>query len=134
MRVKGWERKLIDAVEVHTEQKFEWGVSDCITLVSDVALAITGEDPMGASRGRYKTEKGATKVLKKLGYDNVAEALAASFPEIPPASAKRGDCGVVEVDGVMSSVVVMGSHLVGKSVNGAILTSPTRLTRAFKVG
>lgn len=133
MRVPGWEARLISTIEREDQAAFSWGLHDCLTLVADCCLAVTGEDPM-KDIATYETEEAAQEVLRELGYRDVAEALATHFEEIPPAFARRGDCGVVELRGVVASVVVMGSISYGRSERGLLKFPTSRITRAFKVG
>ncbi len=133
VRVPGWEARLISTIEREDGVAFSWGLHDCLTLVADCCLAVTDVDPM-ADISPYETEEGAQEVLQGLGYRDVSEALASHFEEIPPALARRGDCGVVELRGVVASVVVMGAISYGRSERGLLKFPTSRVTRAFKVG
>lgn len=132
-RSLGWEGRLIDILHAEESRDFQWGTSDCLTLVSDCCTAVSGVDPMKDIRG-YKTEAQANEIMAARGYSSVADALAECFEEIAPAMARRGDCGVVELRGVVASVVVMGAISYGRSERGLIKFPTNRVTRAFKVG
>ena len=73
-RLKGWELALADVVANHADQPFAWGRSDCLTLVADTTLAMTGADPL-------------------------AELLAAP----PPPRGSEGWPGLLEVVGQLGS-------------------------------
>lgn len=143
-RVKGWEIALADVVEQHAQTPFAWGRSDCLTLVFDASLALTGNDPMAPYRGKYQSGGGAARVLKSAGFVDIGAGLAAHFEEVGPALARRGDCGLVEtvVRGktVLAAVVITGAEVVGKSPpgkaggTGLSILSRDRLVRAFKIG
>jgi hypothetical protein len=143
-RVKGWEIALAEVVERHAMTPFAWGSSDCLTLVADAALALTGSDPLAAHRGSYQSGAGATRRLKQAGHADLGAALAASFTEVSPAMARRGDAGLVEtrVRGrvVLAAVVITGAEVAGKSSpgkgdgTGLTILSRDRLARAFRVG
>lgn len=143
-RLRGWELALADVVANHGGMAFEWGRSDCLTLVADVSLALTGNDPLAASRGRYTTALGAKRLMGKAGFASLPDALVGSFDEVAPAMARRGDCGVVEtlVRGkvVLAAVVVTGPNVVGKSApskkggTGLTTLGRDRLVRAFRIG
>jgi hypothetical protein len=93
MRLNGWELKLLDEVKAARAKAFEWGAHDCATWAFDVRKAMTGEDAASAWRGKYTTEAGAARVLRKLGCETV-EDLARSILGNPlPAvlMAQRGD-------------------------------------------
>lgn len=137
-RLKGWEARLADAIGGHAAIPFAWGRADCLCLVGDVALALTGEDPMAQYRGRYRTALGAKRLLRGQGYHDIAAALAGQFEEIAPALARRGDCGLVGDDD-LATVIVTGAEVMGKSganVGGVGLAvlSRDRLVRAFRIG
>lgn len=66
-RPKGWELALADAVTQHATMPFAWGQSDCLTLVADVALAMTGVDPLAAHRDVYGSAAAAMRMLKAAG-------------------------------------------------------------------
>jgi len=144
MRRRGWELALADVVAMHGDQPFEWGKSDCLTMVADAALAMTGIDPLADYRGRYKSARGAKGKMRQAGYADVGEAIASQFGEVAPAMARRGDIGLVEtVRGTrreLAAVVILGANVVGKTVaaKGATAGLTTlgrdRLVRAFRVG
>lgn len=143
-RLRGWELALADVVANHAELAFAWGRSDCLTLVADVALALTGNDPLAAFRGRYTSARGAKRLMTGAGFAGLSEAMAGSFEEVAPAMARRGDCGLVEtqVRGkvVLAAVVVTGPNVVGKSApsrkggTGLTTLGRDRLVRAYRIG
>ena len=133
MRLPGWEPRLIRYIESEERYPFTWGTHDCLTFVSACCEMVSGVYPMDGV-DMYHTEEEAQEVLRLLGYSDVSEALATHFEEIPPAMARRGDCGVVELRGVVASVVVMGAISYGRSERGLIKFPTRRVTRAFKVG
>lgn len=140
-RLRGWEMALANVVALHQAKAFEWGASDCLVQVADVDLAMTGRDPMAPMRGKYRSAGAATRLLRKLKYANAAAALAATYEEVEPAMARRGDCGVVDAgDGVLAAVIVLGDVVIGKSPTGiaggtgATIISRNRLVRAFRIG
>jgi hypothetical protein len=45
---------------------FAWGQRDCGTAAGLIVLAATGVDPCAAFRGRYSTELGCVRALRKL--------------------------------------------------------------------
>lgn len=137
-RLKGWEARLADTIGSHAAMPFAWGRADCLCLVGDVAVALVGEDPMAAFRGRYRTALGAKRLLHRQGYADVAAALAGRFEEIAPAMARRGDCGLVG-DDELATVIVTGAEVVGKSAAttggiGLAVLSRDRMVRAFRIG
>lgn len=137
-RQPGWEPRYIAALERHMAAPFEWGVSDCLSVVADVAEAICGVNPLPAKRRRYRTAPGAARQLRRLGYQTIEEALGGTFEQIPVLKARRGDCGVLEqmVDGEtqQAAVIVMGAIAVGKGPDGPMHVPLGRLKAAFAIG
>lgn len=143
-RLRGWELALADVVANHAGMPFEWGRSDCLTLVADVETALTGIDPMAELRGRYKSAGGATRLLRKQGHRDIEAALAGRYQAVAPAMARRGDCGLVETvtaaGTVLAAVIVTGPNVVGKTATskkgstGLTTLGRDRLVRAFRIG
>src|SRR5687768_18469658 len=97
MRLENWPRLLIEFLA--DEKPFEWGSRDCSLFAADAVLCITGADPAKSLRGKYKTEKGAARILKRRGgLEKVAANLAADnrMEEIPPLLAQRGDVVLID--------------------------------------
>ncbi|MBN8112654.1 DUF6950 family protein [Vibrio vulnificus] len=101
----------------HANKGFATGVNDCALFVSDWALVLTGEDLAAPFRGRYKTDLGSARLIKKLGYKGLEDLVHREFDRIAkrrksPLMAQRGDvawvigskervCGVVGAGGVL---------------------------------
>jgi hypothetical protein len=93
MRQDGWEVRLADAVDAVRNAPFQWGQHDCATWAADVRLALTGQDAAAAWRGRYKSERGALRAMRRMGFSTleagVTGLLGAPLPT--PLLAQRGD-------------------------------------------
>lgn len=101
----------------YANKGFVTGVNDCALFVSDWALALTGEDLAAPFRGRYKTDLGSARLIKKLGYKGLEDLVYREFDRIAkrrksPLMAQRGDvawvigpqervCGIVGAGGVL---------------------------------
>lgn len=133
MRVRGWERALLDVVAKHRAQPFAWGTSDCFTLPLDAIVAITGTDPWPGLHD-YDSRISAARCLSLQGYENLAAAFADKFPEVPVSFAQRGDVGVVNDQGNICGALFLASGCVGKTENGVVLFPREAVKRAFKVG
>lgn len=70
MRRDDWPERLAAAIEDARDRPFEWGQHDCSTWAMDVVAAMTGQDGPDW-RGKYRTEIGAARHLKKLGHDSL---------------------------------------------------------------
>lgn len=108
-RLPDWQSRLQALVSARLCAPFAWGSNDCCLFACDAALALTGSDPAAKERGTYTTERGAARLLAKLG--GVRGIGAARFgEEIAPALAQVGDIGVVMAGGRESLAVCGGQH------------------------
>lgn len=133
-RLPDWDRRLARAVDRHAAIPGEWGTADCLLTCADVVDAVTGIDPAVDIRGRYKTEAGAVRLLRKRGYADVGEALAALFPVEAVLMAQRGDLGVVEREGRLTACFITTAGAAAKTEHGLSFFPQTDLMAAFRVG
>lgn len=91
MRTEGWELLLDQHIREAYRVPFQWGSRDCALWATDWVHKATGEDHGGPWRGKYKTEIGAAKRMKKLGFASVADIASAHLTECQPGMAQRGD-------------------------------------------
>lgn len=137
-RKPGWEHAYAETLQQLADTPFQWGGADCLTRVADLCAAMTDVNPLPKSLRRYRTERGAARLLTKLGYGSIEDALAATFPEIARAKARRGDCGVGEVrvggEMMLSTFIVMGTNAIGSNERGPVVVATLALKRTFQVG
>lgn len=135
MRLEGWEDRFAEVIALHTREPFAYGVSDCASFPMDIVHALTGEYPAIFDRD-YDSMSGAVRQLRKHGFAHLGEFFAASFPECPPAHARRGDIGIADYHGAVlgGGVVVIGEDVLGKGEQGTVRLPRDRLVRAFRVG
>lgn len=77
---------------------FAWGIHDCQMWPADWVLSQTGMDPASAWRGRYRTWRGAERIIRDGGglVAVAAAGMAASgLVAIAPDLARDGDVGIV---------------------------------------
>jgi len=116
----------------HLAAPFEWGVNDC-SLAFEAVLAMTGFDAIEAVRG-YDSPQEAMRRLRAAGYRSVLELVEASFPEISPAHAQRGDLGYIDsVEPLMSPAIIDGAVAHSKALAGPVLIPRGQIVRAFAV-
>lgn len=102
--------------------------------VCDAIVAVTGKDPGKSIRGKYSTEIGAAKLLKRRKFDTVEDALAAAFTPVNRLQAQRGDVGTIEKNGVLAAGYVTEYGFAVKTERGLIFYPQTEIRSAFKVG
>lgn len=82
-----------------TRERFAWGGTDCgLGFVAGWVQASTGQDPAAALRGRYRTARGAARIVARAGgaealYDELAHGVR--WVRRDPAEARAGDVGLV---------------------------------------
>lgn len=133
-RLPDWDRRLARLVNQHKSTPGVWGVSDCLLTVADAVEAITGTDPAADIRGKYKTEAGAARILRKRGFGDVEMALASLFPPVGRLMVQRGDIGVVERNGVLCAGFITDLGFAVKTESGLSFVSQMTIKSAFKVG
>lgn len=136
-RFPDWPERLAAAVEARTERPFAWGEHDCFLFAADVVLAVTGQDPAAAWRGRYASEEEAEALIASLGGREAALVAAmAQFgaPEIRPTFAQRGDLVLVTIgNDIACGVILDGDRVVAPGAE-RLLALPRRLVlRAWAV-
>lgn len=105
MRRKGWEGALSRLIEDARERPFAWGSHDCATWAADCVMAVTGRDLGQDWRGRYRTARGAARMLRRAGFSAIADAASVRLgqPLPSPLLAQRGD---VVTDGAAMGVCI----------------------------
>lgn len=95
MRVPNWTARLAEVFAAAEGKPFAWGENDCCLFAADCCLAISGKDPAQVFRGKYKTEAGAKRALKKIS-GSLEGAFDAHFAQVPWLFAQRGDVVLYE--------------------------------------
>lgn len=132
-RIKGWEKRLKEVVEKHSELPSQYGVSDCYLIADDVVEAVTGQQMYPDARD-YTSELGAAKKLQQHGFMTVEDAFAAKFEIIPASIAQRGDIGVVENNGNICGGAFTSIGFMTRDKDKIAFMLPSQIKTAFKVG
>ena len=90
-RFATWEADLAAYLAGVRDRPLEWGAHDCGLFFAGACKAMTGFDPGEPFRGKYSTEMGAAKALKRFGAGNLETTLDGLFQEVPAAFVQRGD-------------------------------------------
>lgn len=100
MRHQDWPERLADFIESRRAEPFAWGMNDCCLFACDAVLAMTGVDAAAAYRGRYKTQRGAYALLRRIDGGGIEEAARRAWGEPLPAPlmAQRGDPVLIETE------------------------------------
>lgn len=103
-------------IKNYQDRTFETGVNDCALFASDWAKTLTGLDLATRFRGKYRSDLGSARLIKKLGYRGLEDLVCSELDRIGhrldnPLQAGRGDiawvqgptervCGIVGGTGV----------------------------------
>lgn len=112
-----WAAQLHALLAARARAPFAWGSQDCCLFVCDAIAAMTGHDPAWDVRGSYRTERGAARLVKRLG--GMAAIGASRFgAAVPVLAAQVGDVGLIEHDGRLSLALCGGDHWLAAGEQG----------------
>jgi hypothetical protein len=133
MRVSSWETVLAAAVEAARDRAFVWGTHDCATWAFDLRRDLTGGDDTAAFwRGRYRTARGAARVLRRLGWASVQEA-GADLLGMPLADVRLAQRGDLLLDPDATSFgVCLGAQVAFLAPEGLTLRALPSCTLAWR--
>ncbi|MFQ5535576.1 MAG: hypothetical protein ACE5EM_12670 [Sphingomonadales bacterium] len=134
MRKSDWPELLAREVEAAAERPFCWGKHDCCLFAANIVKAMTGDDPAKAFRGRYRTEFGARRALKRYGSGTLYHTLRSLFGNpIPPARAWRGDLVYMVTENGPSAGVCLGA-IAAFASDGLAFVPMSETAKAWRVG
>lgn len=133
-RLPDWDRRLARVTEKHLRLPGAWGESDCVMTVGEAIEAVTGDNPFAKFQGRYTTETGAARVMRKDGYATLEAAFDAYFAACPRLKAQRGDVGIVMQGGQPTACYLTEYGAAAKGPSGLIFHAQTDLVRAYRIG
>lgn len=138
-RFPDWPDRLAGAVNGGLTRAFAWGRFDCCLFACDGVAAITGVDPAAELRGRYTTQLGAARVLKRFAGGGLAEAadkIAGQLgaPAIAPSRAQRGDVVLVETEHGPALGIIAGGGAFFPAISGGLASrDPIGAVKAWRV-
>ena len=134
-RLPDWRVRFKDTIDNIRREAFAWGSSDCLYgLTVPVLKALTGETYFKRYR-RYKTAKGALSVMRRAGFDNLADLVASELTEVHPSQVFVGDIVAIPTDDEFgfSLGAVNGERVFVLHQNGLGTRDLLEATRAFQV-
>lgn len=129
MRMPDWEERLAAYLNGVRDVPHAYGSHDCALHGANAVAAMTGNDFGIPFRGRYRTELGAARALRKRGAGTLEATFGAHLPEIHPALAQRGD--MVLAQGSIG--VCIGSEAMFAGEHGLERIGRAAWTRAWRV-
>ena len=91
MRLTDWEAQLGAYLAGVAADVDALGDMPCARFAFDAAQAQTGVDCYAPYRGRYKTEIGGARLMRKAGDGTLPSIFDLHYTQKPPAFAQRGD-------------------------------------------
>tara|TARA_S200002703_G_scaffold61685_1_gene53581 strand:- start:6127 stop:6585 length:459 start_codon:yes stop_codon:yes gene_type:complete len=88
-RPENWAEALAVYLDSHRDIPFAWGAQDCCLFAADWVEICIGIDPAESWRGKYETQAGALKILKK--HKGVRGLADKQFKRCKLGFANRGD-------------------------------------------
>ena len=134
MRDPMWPDLLMRAVLDSEDTPFEYGKHDCMIWPANIVRAFCPDDPDPAAdfRGRYATEIGAARILKREG--GMAALMSARYEEVPPLCIRRGDFVLTEtVNGETLGICVGSKFAVAQEPRGVRLYEMKHAVKGWKV-
>lgn len=129
-RVRNWDIRLVEWCDDVQGEPFEWGATDCASLVAGALEAMYDQDLVGDTLPSYDSEEEAREAHEDTGGPStVLRALGCE--EIALNFARQGDViiGVGEEAGMEGCAVVVASEFVVASEKRGVERRPLRALR-----
>jgi hypothetical protein len=144
-RKQDWDVRLFAYIEANSARPFVWGEFDCALFACDCVREMTGVDMASEFRGKYKSVRGALRLIKPfeslMGLAN-AIALRHGLEKVPWAFAQRGDIVIVPapwlecpaVAGPYGALGIMCDRMaLAPGLEGLIPVPPSTILGAWRV-
>lgn len=133
-RTRGWQGRLVAYLASSATTPFAPGVHDCALFAAGAVAAMTGIDPAAAYRGRYTTERGGWRVLRRDGFaDHIALAAAHLRTRGEDERARPGDLAVIPTVTGPALGVVQGQMAYALGPDGLRLVPLAQAVTVFEV-
>ena len=92
-RARDWPERLAEVVRAASNKPYKLGQHDCFRFACECAHALTGADYDASFGGRYKTERGALRLIRRFagGESKAAVTKLLGREPAPVTLAQRGD-------------------------------------------
>lgn len=130
------ESAVMRAMERACANEMVWGRDDCAFWCAGVLQDALGYDAAESFRGRYRTKIGARRKLGKSGLGGALWRTARKhgWKAINPSLAQVGDVGLVDGNGVYSTVICRApGKFVGRNDRGVTVVPSSAVRVAWKV-
>lgn len=132
MRPNGWEGRLAREFADASRRDFEYGRHDCATFANKCVLAINGTSAWSVDFGRYGSEAGAARAIRRAG--GLVVGLDRHAPRVALNDASRGDLALIETPKGPAVGVIDGRNiLIAADPTGLAVVPRSCATIAWKV-
>jgi len=132
-KLNDWKFRLSTFLTESASKPFEWGENDCALFMADAVKAQTGCDIAQDYRGKYKTEIGSKKALKKYGAGTLKQTVEATFKRRKGAP-MIGDVVLIERPEGTICGIFTGAVVACVFKNGRYDISLSKEAKVYKVG
>lgn len=137
-RKRLWLSDFHDLMDEIRRQPFDWQGHDCVLgLGSRAVFAITGERLGAEYADRFNDAASAYRLMRELGFEDLADLIAAYLPERDhPSEAQIGDIVTIPVETQFKHGlgVVNGERIITMTEAGIGTVDRLLADRAFRVG
>jgi hypothetical protein len=130
------ERAVLEQMASAMTRASEWGVDDCTLWAVEPIRQVLGYDPAAPGRGRYRTRRGALRVIGKGGLPAAMRRAARrhGWRKVDPRHARAGDLGLMQIDGVYTMTLCRArGWFVARSERGFVAVRASQQRAAWKV-
>lgn len=108
------------AIERWCAADMRYGKDDCLMALAEIVREATGKDVGKPYRGRYRSARGAARVLGARGVPGALKkaATALRWPSLPPARCQDGAIGYILTPAGPAGVIRSGDMWVGRLAYG----------------
>jgi len=134
-RFPDWPEKLVSYINSEQDKPFRWGKNDCALFTCGGIFAITGTDYAKEFRGKYKTEKGSYRILKRIENVSTLEELANRYlgDSIAVSHARRGDIVLHDFPAGKALGICLGIFSAFRSPNGIEMHKTLSCEKAWRI-
>jgi hypothetical protein len=134
MRVENWDTFLVKFATEVRDTEFEWGVTDCVTIMRGGLKAILGYDPFSGHLRVWKSKTGALRAFNNIAFSPSIILAETGAEGILPNFAWSGDVAVgpeTDENGLPAiSILLPGRKaLVSTLETGVIIIDKLALTK-----
>lgn len=132
-RVEYWPQVLADFLAA-ADRPFCWGTWDCGLMAANCVLAMTGVDIAAEFRSRYKTARGARRVMRgSMGEMMTRVAATYGMPEVHIRLAQRGDMVMIDTPLGEALGICTGATVACTGPDGLVFRPMARALRAWRI-